>query len=96
MPITVDAVADRLPDADGAFDAPVCSLVLCSVPDQSAALREPHRMLRPCGRLYFWKHVRADGPRSARVQRLVDATIWPIRCGGCHAGRDTATAIEAA
>ena len=31
----VDSVADRLPAADGTFDAAVTSLVLCSVPDHS-------------------------------------------------------------
>jgi ubiquinone/menaquinone biosynthesis C-methylase UbiE len=97
VPVTVvDGVADRLPAGDGAFDAAVVSLVLCSVPDQPGALREIHRVLRPGGRLYFWEHVRAERPRLARVQRLVDATVWPTLAGGCHTGRDTVSAITAA
>jgi len=36
----VDGTADALPLADGTADAVVCSLVLCSVPDQAAALAE--------------------------------------------------------
>jgi ubiquinone/menaquinone biosynthesis C-methylase UbiE len=97
VPVTVvDGVAGRLPAADGAFDAVVASLVLCSVPDQATALAEVRRVLRPGGRLHFWEHVRADGGPLARVQDLLDRTVWPALAGGCHAGRDTTAAIEAA
>src|SRR6476620_2155797 len=41
--------ADRLPGADGEFDAGIASLVLCSVPDQRTALAELHRVIRPGG-----------------------------------------------
>ncbi|MGY1603100.1 class I SAM-dependent methyltransferase [Geodermatophilus sp. SYSU D00815] len=97
VPVTVvEGTADRLPAEDGACDAAVLSLVLCSVPDQAAALREVHRVLRPGGRLHFWEHVRSERPGHARVQRALDATVWPLVGGGCHTSRDTATAIEAA
>jgi ubiquinone/menaquinone biosynthesis C-methylase UbiE len=94
--IVVDGVVDRLPADDGTVDAVVATLVLCSVPDQTTALAEICRVLRPGGRLHFWEHVRAEGPRLARVQRVADATIWPVFGGGCHTGRDTVAAIEAA
>jgi ubiquinone/menaquinone biosynthesis C-methylase UbiE len=92
----VDGVAERIPCTDGSADAVVVSLVLCSVPDQAAALREIHRVLKPGGQLRFLEHVRADTPGLARVQRVLDATIWPRLAGGCHTGRDTAAAIERA
>jgi ubiquinone/menaquinone biosynthesis C-methylase UbiE len=92
----VDGSADRIPAGDGTFDAAVVSLVLCSVPDQASALHELARVLRPGGRLYFWEHVRAEGAGFARVQRLLDRTVWPAVGGGCHTARDTAAAIEAA
>ena len=92
----VDGVAERIPCTDGIADAVVVSLVLCSVPDQAAALREIHRVLKPGGQLRFLEHVRADTPGLARVQRVLDATIWPRLAGGCHTGRDTAAAIERA
>ena len=97
VPVTVvDGVADRLPADDSSVDVVVTTLVLCSVPDQALALAEIHRVLRPGGRLFFWEHVRADSTGLARVQRVLDATIWPAVGGGCHTGRDTVSAIIAA
>lgn len=92
----VDGLAERLPADDASFDAAVVSLVLCSVADQRAAVAELHRVLRPGGQLRFFEHVRADTPGLERVQRLLDATVWPRIAGGCHTGRDTAAAIEQA
>jgi hypothetical protein len=45
---------------------------------------------------HYPAHVRADTPGLRRLQRLVDATIWPAIYGGCHTGRDTAAAVQAA
>jgi ubiquinone/menaquinone biosynthesis C-methylase UbiE len=90
----IDGLADQLPAPDAAFDAAVTSLVLCSVPDQARALREIRRVLRGGGQLRFLEHVRADSPRLARVQRLLDATVWPIFGGGDHSSRDTRAAIQ--
>jgi ubiquinone/menaquinone biosynthesis C-methylase UbiE len=93
----VDGVAERLPGADGEYDAAVVCLVLCSVPDQAAALAEIRRVVRPGGELRFLEHVAADRPGALRrVQRVVDATVWPRLFAGCHSGRDTAAAIAAA
>ncbi|MFG2086845.1 class I SAM-dependent methyltransferase [Spirillospora sp. NPDC048824] len=92
----IDGAADRLPAADASCDAAVVSLVLCTVPDPAVALAEIHRVLRPGGQLRFLEHVRADTPARRRVQRLADATVWPLLNGGCHTGRDTAGAIERA
>ena len=92
----VDGTAERLPAPDASFDAAVVSLALCSVADPAAALAEVHRVLRPGGRLHFFEHVRADSPRMRTVQRLLDATVWPPLCGGCHTGRDTLGSIRAA
>lgn len=90
----IDATADDLPFPTAHFDVAVVSLVLCSVPDQSAALNEISRVLRPGGELRFFEHVKAEGARLRRAQRVLDATIGPAMCGGCHSGRDTLAEIE--
>jgi ubiquinone/menaquinone biosynthesis C-methylase UbiE len=91
----IDGVADRLPADDASFDAGIASLVLCTVPDQRAALTELFRVIRPGGELRFYEHVRADGGGLARFQDAA-ALVWPTLGGGCHPNRDTAAAIEAA
>lgn len=98
VPVSVrDGVAAPLPFEPGEFDAAVASLVLCSVPDQSQALAELRRVLRPGGELRCFEHVRAERPRKARVQERLDRSgLWPRMGGGCHCSRDTVAAIEAA
>ncbi len=97
VPVRVlDGTAEALPLADGEADVVVCSLVLCSVPDPAAALREAARVLRPGGELRFLEHVAASGGAHARVQRALDATLWPRLFGNCHTHRSTAAAIARA
>jgi ubiquinone/menaquinone biosynthesis C-methylase UbiE len=91
----VRASADRLPFADGSFDAIVSTLVLCTVPDQHAALREIRRVLRADGKLLFLEHVRAQTPRLTGWQDRLQP-IWGRLAHGCHCNRDTLAGIVAA
>jgi ubiquinone/menaquinone biosynthesis C-methylase UbiE len=92
----VDGVASALPAEDASQDAAIASLVLCSVPDQTKALAEMRRVLKPGGELRFYEHVVAHKSLPAGLQRVADATIWPRVAGGCHLARDTGAAIEEA
>ena len=97
VPIEVAAgTANRIPAEDGSCDDAIASLVLCSVADPQAALREILRVLRPGGQLRFLEHVQARSGGLRRVQRALVTTLWPHLTGGCHTGRDTEAAIRAA
>ena len=89
----VDGTAEHVPAGSAEFDAAVASLVLCSVHDQHAALRDLHRVLRPGGELRYFEHVEARTGPLKRAQQVADRTFWPRVAGGCHASRDTHAAI---
>jgi len=88
----VDAGAERLPFPDATFDTAVVTFVLCSVPDQKAALDEITRVLKPSGRLLFLEHVRSDDPGVAKWQDRVRPLYNLV---GCNPNRATLAAIEA-
>lgn len=96
MPVRVQpGLAGELELDPGSFDAAVCSLVLCSVPDQRAALIDLRRGLRPGGQLRFLEHVRGSGAMKSSVQRGLDRSgLWPAMAGGCHCSRDTMTVLR--
>jgi ubiquinone/menaquinone biosynthesis C-methylase UbiE len=88
--------AERLPVDAASADAVIGTLVLCSVKDLGAALREIQRVLKPGGRYIFIEHVAAPlGTWRRRLQRLVRAP-WCIVADGCRPDRETLQAIRAA
>jgi ubiquinone/menaquinone biosynthesis C-methylase UbiE len=91
----VEGTADALPLQDASVDGAVACLVLCSVPDQRAALDEIRRVLRPGGTLCFLEHVRPERQPLRALLAVGDrSTVWPRLAGGCHASRDTLRAIK--
>jgi len=89
------AAAEALPLPSRSADVVVSTLVLCSVPDQAAALAEAYRVLKPGGRLLLLEHVRAGDPALARTQDRRERTQVRF-AGGCHPNRDTLRAVVAA
>ena len=90
----IEAPAERLPFDDDSFDTVALTLVLCTVPDPAAALREIKRVLRPDGRFLFLEHVRSPDPSLAKWQDRFEKP-WRFLGDGCHCNRDTVSAIGA-
>jgi ubiquinone/menaquinone biosynthesis C-methylase UbiE len=88
------ASAQELPFADDSFDTAVFTLVLCTVPDPAAALRETARVLKPGGKLLFIEHVRAGETGLAGWQDRLEKP-WRFLADGCYCNRDTVATIEA-
>lgn len=93
VPVTViESTIETMPAAEP-FDAVVCSLVLCSVDDPDAVLRQLNSVLKPGGELRYFEHVASAGWRGG-LQRLADFTLWPRIAGNCHTHRHTERAIS--
>ena len=88
------AAAEALPFPPATFDTVVATLVLCTVQDPAAALREVRRVLRPGGALRFLEHVRAPSPGLAAFQDRIQP-LWSRLFAGCHPNRDTLSTIRA-
>ena len=68
------------------FDTVVCTLSLCTIPDDRAAVAEVRRVLRPGGRFLLLEHVRSQLLPMSLGQRLLDPLL--VRFGGDHLLRE--------
>jgi ubiquinone/menaquinone biosynthesis C-methylase UbiE len=86
--------AEHLDLPEASADAVIGTLVLCSVADQQAALREVLRVLKPGGRYVFIEHVAA--PRGTRLRNRQNriTPVWQFVGDGCHPNRETWTALQ--
>ena len=92
----IEGDAMSLPLPDGAFDAVVLSLVLCSVPDVDRVLSEVRRVLRRGGELRALEHVRSAKPVAGALMHLFDPIWHSLNGQGCHMNRDPDAALACA
>lgn len=64
--------AQELEFANRSFDTVVCTLGLCTIPDDRRAIAEAFRVLRPGGALLLMEHVRSPSLPVRAVQRALD------------------------
>jgi ubiquinone/menaquinone biosynthesis C-methylase UbiE len=83
--------AQALPFTAASFDTVVCTLALCAIPDDRAAVAEMHRVLRPGGRLLLLDHVASTWWPIWALQRLVD--VVSVRTAGEHYTRRPLTLL---
>jgi ubiquinone/menaquinone biosynthesis C-methylase UbiE len=67
----VQADAEALPFADGAFDTVTATCVFCSVADPVQGLRELGRVVKRDGRILLLEHVRPENPVLGRLFDLL-------------------------
>jgi ubiquinone/menaquinone biosynthesis C-methylase UbiE len=78
--------AQALEFEEQSFDTVIITFALCTIPDDRAAAREAHRVLRPGGRLVLLEHVRSPNAPVRAVQRIIDPLS--VRFGADHLVRD--------
>lgn len=64
--------AEALPFPDDSFDTLVCTISLCTIPDDRQAIREVRRVLRSAGLLVLLEHVRSPSRLVRAGQRLLE------------------------
>lgn len=87
---------ERMDVPDASTDAVVCTLVLCSVRDQRAVLREALRVLKPGGQFVFIEHVAAPHGSRLRLVQNWAQPVWSFVGDGCRPNRETWLALEQA
>ncbi|KAK1151113.1 methyltransferase-like protein 7A [Acipenser oxyrinchus oxyrinchus] len=82
--------------ADGSVDAVVCTLVLCSVGNTKAVLKEVRRVLKRGGAFFFMEHVVADPSTWVHAFQHVLQPLWYYFGDGCELTRATWKELEEA
>jgi ubiquinone/menaquinone biosynthesis C-methylase UbiE len=81
----LEGTAEELDFPDNSFDTVICTLALCSIPDDRRAVAEMVRVVRPGGRLVLADHVASSVPPLRALQRAVE--LWSVPSAGEHFSR---------
>jgi len=88
-----EASAEALPFPGASFDTVVCTVSLCNIPGDRAAIAEMYRVLRPGGRLILLDHVASDRRWVLAIERLLQPIT--IRLNGDYLTRRPLPLVEA-
>lgn len=77
---------------DATFDTVTASLVLCTVPDQEAALKEMARVAKSEGKIVLLEHVLSPNPLVKPLMKVL--APLQVRAMGCHIDRPTGRIIR--
>ena len=77
----------------GGFDAIVCTLVLCTVPNLKQALSIVKGLLKENGKLIILEHIHSKHPVKSQFQNLINP-IWKRVGAGCNLNRKTDELLE--
>jgi SAM-dependent methyltransferase len=89
-----DRPVEAISPSEGPFDAIVCTLVMCTVPDADRAARHLRELVAPGGKLVFLEHVAADEDPNARLWQDRLDPVWRHVAGGCRLNRRTSEVLE--
>ena len=80
---------------NNSLDYIICTLVLCTIPDQNSALDKFKKWLKPTGKLIILEHIHAQNKPRKLLYNIVNP-FWKIFGDGCNLNRDTDISIKKA
>ncbi len=84
--------AQVLPFPGQRFDTVVCTIALCSIPDEGQAVAEAWRVLRPGGRFVALEHVRSPNIIIRALERMLES--YTVRTQADHLLREPVEIVQ--
>lgn len=75
------------------FDAIVCTLVLCTIPNPELAVESFKKWLKPKGKLIILEHVHGKSKPRQLLHNVLNPA-WKRFAEGCHINRNTAKMLK--